>query len=126
MTLASRLAAALAAALVSAACLAPVAPTPTPLPAPGAPPGAKPVFIPRQPSPTAVPGSRPPRSATVRLKQEYWLLEAPNEGAQRLPVGLIGTGRTWPAKEEANGWVRIDAGPFTGWAPVSVVDYEGS
>ena len=58
------------------------------------------------------------------MRQEYWLLEAPRSDSQRLPVGLIGTERVWTAKEEVDGWVRIDAGPFTGWAPASLVDFQ--
>jgi hypothetical protein len=113
-------------AIVIAGCAAPPRPTATPLPTPGpAPPGAKPVFIQRRPTPTAVPGSRPPRAATLKLRQEYWLVEAPRADAQRLPVGLLGTQPTWAAKEEVDGWVRIDAGPFTGWAPSNLVEWQG-
>jgi hypothetical protein len=70
-----------------------------------------------------MPGSRPPTSTKVTMREQYWLLELPRDDAQRLPIGLIGTGREWDAKEMVGGWVRIDAGPFTGWAPTSVVTF---
>lgn len=117
-------------AVATTACAAP-APTATPLPTPGAPapsgmqppPGFKPVVVRRGSTPTPVAGSRPPRTPKVKLKREYWLLEAPRSDAQRLEVGLLGAGPHWDAKEETDTWVRIDAGPFTGWAPIDVVEF---
>jgi hypothetical protein len=113
-------------AAVLGGCGAAPRPTATRLPPPGpAPADLKPIAVTRGPSPTPVPGSRPPRAARVRMRQEYWLLEAPRPDAQRLRVGLLGTARDWEAREEVDGWVRIDAGPFTGWAPESTVEFVG-
>ncbi len=58
------------------------------------------------------------------MAREFWLLEAPRPDAQRLPIGLLGVGPIWDAREEVDGWVRIDAGPFTGWAPRDAVQFE--
>jgi hypothetical protein len=78
----------------------------------------------RGPTPTAVPGSHAPEAPQVRMRREYWLLEAPRADAQRVsPVGLVGVGPTWRAEEEVSGWVRIDAGPFTGWAPTDAIEF---
>jgi hypothetical protein len=57
------------------------------------------------------------------MLRDYWLLEAPRSDAARLEVGLVGMGRTWTAKEQTSAWVRIDAGPFTGWAPLDAVEF---
>jgi hypothetical protein len=114
-------------ALVLVGCGGPLpTPTrlPTPGPAPGPPPGFKPVVVQRGPTPTPVAGSQAPRSTKVKMRRDYWLLEAPRPDAQRLPIGLVGVGPAWDAKEEASGWVRIDAGPFTGWAPVDAVEFQ--
>jgi hypothetical protein len=125
---------ALVGASLLAACAAPLRPTATPFPtagpapsgpAPGGgpPPGMREVVLPRGPTPTAVPGSRPPETPLVKMRRQYWLLVAPQAGAARLEVGLVGGERTWTVKEEVDGWVRIDAGPFTGWAPRDAVDF---
>ncbi|TAK22304.1 MAG: hypothetical protein EPO26_11425 [Chloroflexota bacterium] len=117
-------------ALLVAAC-APVGPTATPMPTPfvarpgvAAPP-QKPIVVNRGATPTRVAGGFTPRGSKVRVKADYWLLEAPRADAQRLPqIGLVGVGRTWDAKEQTpSGWVRIDAGPFTGWAPLDVIEF---
>jgi hypothetical protein len=125
---------ALAAALLSA-CAAPLRPTATPVPtagpAPksgpaasgGPPPGMQQVVVNRGATPTAVPGSRAPEAQVVKMRRQFWLLEAPQPSAARLPVGLVGGERTWDVKEQVEGWVRIDAGPFTGWAPVDAVEF---
>lgn len=117
-----------AALLLFVSCASP-RPTATPFPTPGPAPtgaaGAKPLVISRGPTPTAHPGSRPARTGQVKMKEDYWLLEAPRTDAQRLaPIGLVGRGPNWSAREEVEGWVRIDAGPFTGWAPLAVVEFQ--
>jgi hypothetical protein len=105
-------------------------PTPGPPPAGASaqvnpPPGIQAVTVRRGPTPTPVQGSRPPPSSKVKMKREFWLLEGPRVDAQRLPIGLVGQDRTWDVKEETDGWVRIDAGPFTGWAPRDAVEFVG-
>ena len=111
-------------AVVAISC-APIPPTPTPLPAPQPPSAGKAVVVRRGPTPTAVPGGRPLPNVKVRMRREYWLLEAPRGDARRLEIGLVGMGRPWDAVEETDTWVRIDAGPFTGWAPRDAVELEG-
>ena len=111
-------------------------PTPTHLPTPGPAPTALAPFVPkavptipdvlptRGATPTAWPGARPARSRAVRMIRQVWLLEAPRADAPRvLPVGAIAPGVDAMAVEEAEGWVRIDPGPFTGWAPVDTVEF---
>lgn len=60
------------------------------------------------------------------MRREFWALAAPRADAQRVqPIGLLSPGRTWDAKEQVDGWVRIDAGPFTGWVPIDAVEFTG-
>jgi hypothetical protein len=116
-----------------------VRPTETPLPTPGiapvkvevelapirdAPPAPE-VLPTRGPTPTAWPGTTAPPTRKVRLVQQVWLVEEPRADATRvLPIGAIAGGVEAEAIEVVGGWVRIDPGPFTGWAPLEAVQFE--
>jgi hypothetical protein len=116
-----------------------VRPTETPLPTPGiapvqvdikpisdAPPPPE-VLPTRGPTPTRWAGATPPEARKVRLVRQVWLLVEPRADAGRvLPVGAIAPGVEAEAVEVVEGWVRIDPGPFTGWAPLDAVRFEAA